>query len=191
MSALPEQGQRSDAVRNRAKLLVVARRALVDDESLTMNELARLAGVGVGTAYRHFPSREALLETLLVEPFQQLLEAAQQAEQDDDAWAGIERILRLAFELELGEPGFATVFSAVDDARRETVELKVTIGAIVEGLLDRARLQGTIRSDVGADDLRRLVCGMDYAVRSGIDDDRSTAERYFQILLSGLRQSST
>jgi AcrR family transcriptional regulator len=73
-------GLRSDAARNRARVLEVAREQLLaGDNSLQHNNIARLAGVGVGTVYRHFPTRRSLLEALAAQSFAKLVETAQQA----------------------------------------------------------------------------------------------------------------
>ncbi|MER5646322.1 TetR/AcrR family transcriptional regulator [Streptosporangium sp. NPDC002524] len=73
---------RADAARNRARVLQVAREQLATgDDSLMLNTIARLTGVGVGMVYRHFPNRHALLEALSAERFQQLVHEAQAAGQ--------------------------------------------------------------------------------------------------------------
>ena len=182
---------RADAARNRERLLELAREDTArGDLSLQLNDLARRAGVGVGTVYRHFPTREALLETLVRERFYTLLEVARDALEEEDPWTGFERLIRRQLELELLDPGFAQVVAAVNDEQAETTELKKQLGRAGNQLLRRAQRAGVIRPDVKGDDIRRLTCGVNYAVSlgTGKDDRVATAHRYAAVLLEGLRR---
>ncbi|MEU3167799.1 TetR family transcriptional regulator [Streptosporangium sp. NPDC006930] len=178
---------RADAARNRARVLQVAREQLAaGDDSLMLNTIARLAGVGVGTVYRHFPNRHALLEALLAERFQQFVHEAQVAAADEDARAGLHRLLRFALEHALNDAGFAAVLGSASDVDARTSAMKAELDRAVAELLDRARDAGVVRHDVEADDIRRLLCGVEHAVRSG-DDDARHARIYLDVLLEGLR----
>ncbi|MDH6117238.1 helix-turn-helix domain-containing protein [Kitasatospora sp. GAS204B] len=187
----PRAGQattlRADAARNRARVLQVARAQLAaGDRSLQLNVIARLAGVGVGTVYRHFPNRHALIEALSAERFRELVEEAQAAADAEDALAGLHRLLRFALDRALDEPGFAAVLESAGDADAQTSEMKAELDRAVADLLDRARRAGAIRSGIGADDVRRLLCGVEHAVRSG-HSDPARRELYLGVLLEGLR----
>ncbi|MFF5566945.1 TetR/AcrR family transcriptional regulator [Streptomyces sp. NPDC012623] len=131
---------RADAARNRVRVLRIAReRIAAGDESLQLNAIARLAGLGTGTVYRHFPNRHALMEALSAERFSELVEEARAAAVEEDILAGLRRLLRF-----------------------------------------------TLEGDVEADDVRRLLCGVQHAVRAGHSGPRH-AEMYLDILLQGLR----
>jgi AcrR family transcriptional regulator len=187
----PKAGQgtalRADAARNRALVLRVAREQLAaGDDSLQLNTIARLAGVGVGTVYRHFPNRHALLEALSAERFQQLVTEAQNAAADEDALTGLHRLLRFALGRALDDAGFAAVLESAGDAGAQTSAMKTELDRAIEELLDRAREAGAVRHDLEADDIRRLLCGVQHAVRSG-DGDPRYAELYLDVLLEGLR----
>ncbi|MDH6114134.1 AcrR family transcriptional regulator [Kitasatospora sp. MAP12-15] len=187
----PRTGQgttlRADAARNRARVLQVARAQLAaGDRSLQLNAIARLAGVGVGTVYRHFPNRHALIEALSAERFRELVAEAQAAAATEDALAGLHRLLRFALDRALDEPGFAAVLESRGDADAQTSEMKAELDQAVADLLGRARQTGTIRSGIEADDVRRLLCGVEHAVRSG-DSDPVRRELYLSTLLEGLR----
>src|SRR5579871_6564858 len=81
--------KRADAQRNYAKLLAAAREAFAEGgESTSLEEIARRAGVGIGTLYRHFPTRQALLEALYVEEVDEVCRSASRAE-GDDAWSDL------------------------------------------------------------------------------------------------------
>ncbi|MGW5449724.1 TetR/AcrR family transcriptional regulator [Streptomyces asiaticus] len=190
MTPKGEQGPalRADAARNRARVLRVAREQLAaGDDSLQLNAIARLAGVGVGTVYRHFPNRHALWEALSTERFQELVDEAQAAAAEEDALAGLHRLLRFTLLHALGDSGFAAVLESASDTDAQTAGLKAELDGTVAHLLDRARRSGAIRRDVEADDVRRLLCGIEHALRSGADNDPKRAEVYLDVLLEGLR----
>ncbi|WP_367131903.1 TetR/AcrR family transcriptional regulator [Saccharothrix sp. HUAS TT1] len=178
---------RADAARNRERVLEAARSRLASgDDSLQLNAIAKLAGVGVGTVYRHFPTRHALLEALVAERFRRLVERAREVAADPDPARGLRALLRHTLDLSLADPGFAAVLESADRAGAPTSALKAELDQAVTPLLDRAREAGAVRSDVVADDVRRLLCGVEHAVRSG-DDDPRYAELYLDILVAGLR----
>ncbi|MFI1731438.1 TetR/AcrR family transcriptional regulator [Streptomyces acidicola] len=193
MTPTGEQGPalRADAARNRARVLQVAREQLAaGDDSLQLNAIARLAGVGVGTVYRHFPTRHALWEALSAERFQELVDEARTAAADEDALAGLHRLLRFTLMRMVDDTGFAAVLESASDAEAQTSALKAELDRTVAHLLDRARRIGAIRRDVEADDVRRLLCGIEHAVRSGDGDgdgDPTRTEVYLDVLLEGLR----
>ncbi|MEU9047243.1 MULTISPECIES: TetR/AcrR family transcriptional regulator [unclassified Kitasatospora] len=187
----PRAGQgpvlRADAARNRARVLQVAREQLaVGDDSLQLNAIAKLAGLGVGTVYRHFPNRHALVEALSADRFRELVDEAQAAAADEDALAGLHRLLRFALDHALDDPGFAAVLESASDAEAQTSQMKAELDRAVAELLDRARLAGAIRGGIRADDVRRLLCGVEHAVRSGASD-HARRGLYLDVLLQGLR----
>ncbi|MFJ3793194.1 TetR/AcrR family transcriptional regulator [Kitasatospora sp. NPDC090091] len=178
---------RADAARNRARVLQVAREQLAaGDDSLQLNAIAKLAGVGVGTVYRHFPNRLALMEALSAERFRELVAEARAAADDEDALAGLHRLLRYTLARALEDTGFASVLESASDTEPETAALKAELDRAVAQLLDRALLTGAVRRDLGPGDVRRLLCGIEHALRSG-DCDEARRELYLDILLEGLR----
>jgi AcrR family transcriptional regulator len=176
---------RADSARVRARMLTAAR-ARVDsgDLDLPMNAIAKAAGVGVGTVYRHFPTRQALLESLAAQSLRSLVGEAVEAAAHPDGAAGLAGLLRAALGLQLADPTLAAVLAAPGAACAETTELSRKLDGALGRLLDRARTGGALRRDVTTGDVRRLVCGVQHAVRIGAADD---ADRYLEILLRGLR----
>lgn len=189
--ALPTDDLRIDASRNRTRVLEVARKLLeTGDNSLPLNKIAKLAGVGVGTVYRHFPDRQVLLESLALGSFEKLLIQAQAAAAEEDSAAGLARLIRAALTCQLEDAGLAAVLRSSESACTETSALKMATAVATNQLLERARQAGVIRPDLDADDLRRLLCGFEVAVRLGTDDrtgNQAEVERYVGILLGGLR----
>jgi AcrR family transcriptional regulator len=180
-------GLRADAARNRALVLQVARQKVDSgDLSLQMNAIAKQAGVGVGTVYRHFPTRQSLLEAVATEGFAALVEEARSAAAAAEPAEGLRRLLRRALQLLVENPGLAAVLASPQFECIETLDLGAELGAAVGSILTRARLAGDIRPDVTEDDIRRLMVGLRLALVSG-PAWRKRLEVYLDVFLSGLR----
>ncbi|GHF66007.1 AcrR family transcriptional regulator [Amycolatopsis bartoniae] len=166
-------------------MLTAARKQLrATGEAPPMKELARLAGVGVGTVYRHFPTQQALLEALGVDGMRRLVAACEAAAGNPDPVAGFERITEFVLRGQLSDPGVAAVLAA-GQACGEASPLAARLGAAVDEVLGRARAAGAIRPEVSADDIRRLLVGTAYALRPVPDEPR--IRLYLTLFLDGLR----
>ncbi|MFJ2593509.1 TetR/AcrR family transcriptional regulator [Streptomyces erythrochromogenes] len=181
---------RKDAARNR-ELIVAAARGLVDDGTpLQLNDVARRVGVGVGTVYRHFPTTEALLETVAAPSLEALAAYGKEALANTDPWHGFETFLMRTLEAQVTDPSLAPVTAAASDALARTTELKGLLRSTGAALLDYARSAGAVRPDVEEGDLAPLLCGIAHAVdvRGPAPAERvDTARRYLATLLGGLR----
>jgi len=178
---------RADAARNREKILRIAREQLNNgDTSLAMNVIARQAGVGVGTVYRHFPTRQVLLETLAMHSFEQLLGHARAAAAEADPRTGLRNLLTAALVCLLDDAGLVAVLRSPQCACTETSQLQVELLGALGRLLEGAREVGAIRPDVRADDLRRYLLGLEQAVRLG-SREQDQIRRDLEILLLGLQ----
>jgi len=177
MSAL-----RSDAARSRARILEVARTH--DRAALRLNDVARDAGVGVGTVYRHFPTVHALVEALSAETLDEMLATSRRAAADPDPGAGLALYLRSALALQLEDGGLQAVLLSPEDEAESVREAKREIFETFASVLEAARDAGAVRADLTVDHLAHLVCGIEHAVRLGSPDDRSLL---VQVLLDGLR----
>lgn len=180
---------RVDAARNRDRVLAAAREAVArGDTSLPLNELARRAGVGVGTVYRNFPTRQALLEALSEDRLRALLTEAGTALAEADPRTGLERLLRTALAVLASDEGFAEVLAA---PRRDTggavAGLRSRFDRAADDLIARARDAGALRPGLDAEDLRLLLCGVAHAARNGDGDTADDAERYLAVVIDGLR----
>lgn len=185
-SARPE-GLRADAARNRARVLAAAREQVTEGAAaLAMNTLARTAEVGVGTVYRHFPTRQVLLEALAVDSLEALALAAEQAATEPDAASGLEALLRAGLRSQLTDPALAAVLGTPDLECTDSRELGARLAAATDRLLTRAREDRVVRDDVSSDDVRRLLSGLERSVSAGRGRVASSA-RYLQVVLQGLR----
>ncbi|MFI6102187.1 TetR/AcrR family transcriptional regulator [Lentzea sp. NPDC051213] len=180
--------QRKDAARNWDRILTVARELVDEGTPLQLNDVARRSGLGVGTVYRHFPTTEALLETVATPCLEALADHGNQALDHDDPWQAFAGYLAKLVEAQVTDPALAKIAATADDTLPRTTELKHQIMAIGTQLLTRARDAGAVRPDLADGDLVPLMCGISYAtyVHSESPDDRlATAQRYLNTLLRG------
>jgi AcrR family transcriptional regulator len=181
---------RADALRNRERLLEVARQELSDGNlALQLNDIARKAGVGVGTAYRHFPTPQALLEVLVGDHLQRLIDVAKQALEMDDVQAAFTFMLRKTLDGLLCTDGLSAVMMAIEDAAEVTTQAKEELRITTGELMRRAYEAKVVRSDITAEDVRNLMCGLEKAIRIWPDDDQERADRYLDVLIQGLRSN--
>jgi AcrR family transcriptional regulator len=179
---------RADAARNRDRVLRTAREAIADgDLSLPLNDIARRAGVGVGTVYRHFPTPRALLESAVEDALRGLLTEAEQADEEPDPWTGVERLLRALIDLQLSDAGAGEVLASTEDSQPWVTQLKHDLDHLAERMLARVRKAGQIHASVKSEDVRLLLCGVGYAAGRGTGDPRTRAHRYLRVVLDGLR----
>jgi len=192
----PGQGQgrgqsrrpRVDAERNRARLLDAAREAFASGrEPVTLEQIARDSGVGIGTLYRHFPTREALVEALYRQELAELcasvdgLLAAHSPERALRAW--MDRFAGyVAAKREMAD-ALRAVFAAgtvtVSQAREK-------LSAAVQTILDADADAGTLRDDVRADDIVAMIVGMFTA--TSLAGGHEQLERMFDLLVDAVRR---
>lgn len=181
---------RKDAARNWDQIVAVARVLVDEGTPLQLNDVARRAGLGVGTVYRHFATPEALLETVATPCLEALAVHGEQALADTDPWRALEGFLIRTVEAQVTDASLSPVTAAATDSLPRTTELKSSLRSAGTTLLDRARDAGAVRPDLASADLVPLMCGIAYAVNvhGGTSAGRiDTAHRYLATLLGGLR----
>jgi AcrR family transcriptional regulator len=188
---MPVQDQprrlRADAERNRARLLDVARAAFASGQvPVTLEQIARDADVGIGTLYRHFPTREALVEALYRQELADLCASA------GDLLAALppERALRTWMDRFAGyvraKREMADALRAVFAAGAVTVsEAREQLAAAVQTILDAGIAAGTLRDDVRADDIVATIVGMFTA--TSLAGGQEQLERMFDLLMNAVR----
>jgi AcrR family transcriptional regulator len=186
-AAEAEPTQRADARRNRERVLAAARRQFATHGlEAQVDDIAREADVGVGTVYRHFATKEALLQALAADRFSRLAEWAREAHQASDGWEGFRDFLRRSAELGANDRLLSEAMAeqqAFQWAQAEKDELMDATAALVE----RAQATGQLRRDVDAQDIAMLMCGLGRATGPGSFDHAMGWERYLEIILAGLR----
>lgn len=176
--------KRADARRNYDRVLVAAREAFAEGgESTALEEIARRAGVGIGTLYRHFPTRQALLEALYVNEVQAVSRSAAQLE-DADPW----NALSLWFERLIGYLATkrALAHELLDYLDQDAPlfrECRSALFAAGEPLLKRAQDAGVVRPDVDFSDVLHMVGGITKMPAS----EPGQVEHVLRVALDGLR----
>jgi AcrR family transcriptional regulator len=150
---------RSDAARNRAALLTAAQ-ALYAEHGIdvSLEEIARSAGLGIGTLYRHFPrGKEQLVSEALVEQVSRYVAASERALAISDPWEGFATFVTDICAMQEGDAGFSDLLATVlpDDAGIE--ELRSQANAKAIELMDRAKDAGALRPEVVGEDLLLLL----------------------------------
>jgi AcrR family transcriptional regulator len=179
---------RADARRNRERVLEAARAAFgAEGSDVALDDIARRAGVGAGTVYRHFPTKEALFEAVVFDRIGELIAEAEALSDDPDPGrAFLSFVELLARESALKRDLVETLSS--DGIRLELGEVpivRVLIEALGE-LLGRAQRAGAVRRDVNVEDVMALLAGTAYAIcRSPSNDEQS--RRLVAVLSDGLR----
>ena len=158
-----ERQLRADARRNRERILQSARAAFAESGAdAQIDDVARHAGVGVGTVYRHFPTKQALLTELVRQTFRLFTEWARAAlEAGGEPFALIEGLLRRIAETAAGDAGVQyALASSAGQARTEAPAEQDELIAVIAELIGRARRAGTIRPGIEATDIAMLICGV-------------------------------
>ena len=173
---------RADARRNRARLLGAARKAFAESgREVQMDEVADLAGVGVGTLYRHFPTKEDLVLELVRQAVRGYLESARQALTRDDPWEAIEWLVRQGAASMARSRGLRDAMSVIQFGGENPWQGD-EVRSHSEAVLERARAAGAIAADVTADDWQALMCGLSAAIANGADPERQA-----DFMLAGVR----
>jgi AcrR family transcriptional regulator len=182
----PERPQRADARRNRERVLEAARvcmaRAGIDAQ---IEEIARTAGVGVGTVYRHFPTKDDLVEALAQARFERLAELARTALANDDSWGAFDSFMRDAARIQSEDRALSEVLTSRPETMSRAAE-RVDMLALVGELMQRGKRAGAIRKDADPLDVPMLMCALAGTYRNPY----ANPERYVGIVLDGLRASA-
>ncbi|HVX31118.1 MAG TPA: TetR/AcrR family transcriptional regulator [Nitrolancea sp.] len=183
---------RADARRNRERILVAAAEVFAKNGvNASTAEVAEAAGVGIGTVFRHFPTKESLLEAVLVERLSRIADDAERRAQADDAGEAFigfitdvvaESATKIAIADALKNSGIDVMSSTSPVAYR----LRSAIGA----LLTRAQQAGVIRDDLDADDVIALLAGLAQATQL-MGQDPAARARTLSVVIAGLRSPAS
>ncbi|RIV34535.1 TetR/AcrR family transcriptional regulator [Micromonospora radicis] len=179
---------RRDAARNWQRIVDTGRTFVSEQRPLRLNDVAHEASVGVATVYRHFPTSEALLETLAHPSLEDLIAYAERALRDDDAWLAFVGFLTAGINAQLTDGALQPVFAAAGYELPKTAELVGHLEALAADLLDRVRTAGLIRPGVEHTDVVRLMCGVVFAasVHATPAERATLTRRYLDLVLDGL-----
>ncbi len=154
---------RADAARNRDRLLEAAKAVFsVGGAGASLEEVAKRAGVGIGTLYRHFPTREALFEAVYRREVEHLAELAEQLKIEASPADALRRWLRSNVEFIATKKGMATALALAAYNKELSAYSSERLTAAIAGLIERAAAEGAIRTDIRPEDILRAIVGMSY-----------------------------
>jgi AcrR family transcriptional regulator len=187
-SPAPERRLRRDAERNRQRILTAAADAFAEvGLSVTMDEIARRAGVGVGTVYRRFPDKEQLIDALFEQRLDELVELAEAALAEEDGWTGIVRFFESFLALQAADRGLKEVVLGTGHGRDRVRVARGRIAPVVRALIERAQAQGSLRPDVMGPDIALVQFMVGAVIDYTHDVDPGVWRRLLAIVLDGLR----
>jgi AcrR family transcriptional regulator len=179
---------RADAERNRQRLLAAAKDLFATRGlDVTLDEIARHAGVGTGTAYRRFPNKDALVDALMVDRIGELAAIARECLEDPDPWLGLTAYFERALALQAADRGLKEVLFSSGRGRERSNHARRQIAPVVTKLVRRAKAAGMVRDDFETSDVPLINFMLNTIVDFGRDVEPDLYKRYLAIVLDGLR----
>ena len=187
-----ERPLRADAERNRERILEAAREAFAEDGlEVGLHEIAKRAGVGVGTIYRRFPEKDQLVVALFEDRVDEVVAIAEHALTIDDAWTGIEHFLHRTCELQVANRAMHQLVFSSTKGSQCAAGARERIAPLVAQMVVRAQEQGTMRPDVAAFDVGMVRQQVGLLIEALGEAAPAVWPRVLRIALDGLRTSRT
>jgi AcrR family transcriptional regulator len=185
--ALPGRKPRADAARNRELLLATAKRVFGEKgPAASLDEIAKSAGVGIGTLYRHFPTRDALVEQVYRHETTQLAEAATRLTETHKPAEALRQWLYLFVDYFATKQTMAAAFSAAGGGTATLFAFSTALlGKAITTLTARAEQSGEIRLSLAPFDLLRAISGV--ASLSSSPGWEKSARQLVDVLIAGMR----
>jgi AcrR family transcriptional regulator len=181
---------RRDAERNRRRILEAAAEAFAERGlTITMDDIAAQAGVGVGTVYRRFPQKDLLIEALFEERVGELVALAEEALRAEDPWHGLVGFLERAQALQASDRGLKELVLSTAHGRDRVACVRERLGPLAEKLVVRAQAAGQLRADVDGSDLPLIQVMLGAVVDVTRDVAPDTWRRMLALMIDGLRAS--
>jgi AcrR family transcriptional regulator len=183
--------RRVDARRNRARLIEAARELLAaEGVDVPVREIACRAGVGIGTLYRHFPTRDDLVDAVLEDAFEQYVTLAQEALREENGWLGLTQFVERALVLHAENRGLKDFVETRARGRERATSMRRRVAPLVERLIGRAQAEGTLRGDFAPQDLALVFWGADRVLELAGDVAPEVWRRQLGFVFDGLRSSA-
>jgi AcrR family transcriptional regulator len=184
----PARPLRRDAQANRERIVAAARVAFAaDGVDVPVEAIARRAGVGMGTLYRHFPAKEDLIDAVLEDAFDEFIGAAEEALAEEDAWDALRTFLERVFALHVENRGLKDVLATRSHGQARAESMRTKMRALLRRMIVRAQEQGALRSDFTPEDMPLVFWTVGRVIEVTADVAPELWRRYLGLLLDGLR----
>ncbi len=179
---------RRDAELNRQRILQAGRQVFaVRGLDATLNDIAHFAGLGVGTVYRRFPSKEALVESLFVDRLREVQARAQEALVDPDCWGGLQSFMVWMTATVAEDRGLYEVSVGGAYGREAVATARDEMCSRVGALIERAEREGAVRPGASGTDVLAFMVMLGAVVEYSRSVRPELWRRYLDIFLDGLR----
>jgi AcrR family transcriptional regulator len=178
---------RADAQRNLERILASARVLFAErGPSAQMEDIAAHAGVGIGTLYRRFPTKEALVTELVRERFAEFGVIAAECEAIEDPYDALATMMRRHAESTEGDVAFQLAMLKLNDFQWEGIEEdKAALNTVVSRLIERAQSAGEVRDDLSIEDYGMMMCGITATMH--FMSESHEWRRHLDLILAGLK----
>lgn len=183
-----DQPLRKDAQRNRERILLAARELFAEHGlGATLNDIAHHAGVGVGTVYRRFPDKEALIDSLFQEHLDEWQRLFEEGLADPDPWHAIVTVHERALELWARNRALKEIVLGSPQAHERGTRQRVKLHPLAARLIERAQAAGEVRADATTQDFGVVLVMVGAVIDAAEEVDPELWRRYLRIALQGLR----
>jgi len=177
---------RADARRNRERVLAAARECFAEHGlDAQVDDVAQRAGVGVGTVYRHFPTKDALARALADDHFERIEGIIRDALEVEDAWEGFSQFVWRSVDILAADRGLAQVVAERPEEMEAAALASEGLQSGIEALVARGKAAGVLRADLEWWDIPMTMCVLGHAVQK--TGPNMNLARYVTLLLDGLR----
>jgi AcrR family transcriptional regulator len=179
---------RQDAERNRLKILGAARELFaMRGLEVTLDDIAAAAGLGVGTVYRRFSSRDELIEALFEERVVEIVQLADEALEHQDPWLGLTGFLERVSALQAADRGLKEALLGTSEGRGRVARVRETVRPRADELVRRAQAAGMLREDFAASDLPLIQMMLTSIADITTPEHERLWRRFLVMLFDGMR----
>jgi AcrR family transcriptional regulator len=185
--AVAERTLRADARRNREAVISAAKRLFADEGlDAQMPDVAKAAKVGVGTVYRHFPTKDDLIAALAAERFERLAEQARAGIEAEDPWEGLCEFIRFSAQIQADDRGLCEVMGSRPEVMAAAA-YAVGLDGLCDEMVKRAKRSGKLRKDLEWEDIPLIACGLGRITPAEMGPASGRWPRLVEIVIDGLR----
>jgi AcrR family transcriptional regulator len=178
---------RADARRNRQAVVAAAKRLFADRGlDAQMPDVAKAAEVGVGTVYRHFPTKDDLIAALVAERFERLAEHARECLEMPDAWGAVAGFIRFSAQIQADDRGLCEVMGSRPEMM-DAAARGAGLPELCKQLVKRAQRSGELRADLAWEDIPMIACSLGRITQAAGGPATGRWPRLVEIILDGLR----